>query len=393
VSPSRLRRAAVVLAASLLLASCADDKQDIFSPEGEKAQMINRLQVPVFIIAGLVGVGVAVLLTVAIRRGIARRKADDDDPVQIEGNFKAEIGWTIAPAVLMALIAIPTVATLLKLDDVGAVEADVASMEITVYGHQWWWSFEYDLDGDGEVDIITANELIIPAGTDLVVNLRSRDVIHSFWIPALNGARDAVPGRTHSLVLQADEPGEFYGQCKEFCGLSHANMKMRVVALEMDEFLTWTDQQQEEAEMLAEGDAGYDGQQLFVSLCTACHQINGLLDEEGEPLIVEGEATLVSGHAPNLTHLMSRETFAGSIFNLYDPDTGVFNRAGVEAWLRNPPALKPMYTNLTEGEVYRGMPDLDLSEDQIDDLVDYLVTLGDPPPSPDGPTPTLEAGS
>jgi cytochrome c oxidase subunit II len=393
VTPSRLRRAAVVLATSLLLASCGDEKQDIFTPEGEKAEMINRLQVPVFIVAGIVGLAVAVLLTIAIRRGIARRKAEDDDPVQIEGNFKAEIGWTIAPAVLMAVIAIPTVATLLKLDDVGAVEPDIAAMEITVYGHQWWWSFEYDLDGDGEVDIITANELIIPAGTDIVVNIESRDVVHSFWIPALNGARDAVPGRTHSLVLQADEPGEFHGQCKEFCGLSHANMKMRAVALTMDEFATWTDEQQEEAPMLAEGDEGYEGQQLFASLCTACHQVNGLLDEEGEPVVVEGEATLVAGHAPNLTHLMSRETFAGSIFDLYDPETGVFNRAGVEAWLRNPPALKPMYTDLTEGEEYRGMPDLDLSEDQIDDLVDYLATLGGPPPSPDGPTPTLEEGS
>ena len=145
--------------------------------------------------------------------------------------------------------------------------------------------------------------------------------------------------------------------------------------------------------MLAEGDEGYEGQQTFLSMCTACHQINGLTDADGEPIVVEGNATLVSGHAPNLTHLMSRETFAGSIFNLYDPDTGVFNRAAVEAWLRNPPALKPMYTDIAEGEQYRGMPDLDLTEEQIDGLVDYLVTLGEQPPSPDGPTPTIEAGS
>ena len=117
-----------------------------------------------FIVAGLVGVAVAVAPHRRHRPGHRRRKADDDDPVQIEGNFKAEIGWTIAPAVLLAVIAVPTVATLLKLDDAGAVEADVAAMEITVYGQQWWWSFEYDLDGDGEVEIITANELVIPAG-------------------------------------------------------------------------------------------------------------------------------------------------------------------------------------------------------------------------------------
>ena len=393
MTPTRLRRAAVIMATTFLLASCSDEKQDIFTPEGSKARLINDLQVPVFIVAGLVGVGVAVLLAVAIRRGIRSAKDDDGDPVQIEGNFKAEIGWTIAPAVLMAIVAVFTVSTLLQLDDVGAVEADVASMEITVYGQQWWWSYEYDLDGDGEVEIVTANELVIPAGTDITLNLESRDVIHSFWIPALNGSRDAAPGRTHSIVLEADEPGEFYGQCKEFCGLSHANMKMRVVALPMDEFLAWTEEQQVDAPMLAEGDDGYAGQQLFTQLCTACHQINGLTDAEGEPIIVEGNATLVSGHAPNLTHLMSRETFAGSIFQLFDEETGIFNRAGVEAWLRNPPERKPMYTDIAEGEQYRGMPDLDLTEEQIDALVDYLVTLGELPPSPEGPTPTIEAGS
>ena len=135
--------------------------------------------------------------------------------------------------------------------------------------------------------------------------------------------------------------------------------------------------------MLAEGDAGYDGQQLFV---VAVHRLppdqRPARRTEGEPIIVEGEAALVAGHAPNLTHLMSREIFAGAMFDLYDPDTGVFNRAGLEAWLRNPPALKPMYTDLTEGEEYRGMPDLGLTEEEIDDLVDYLVTLGDPPAEP-----------
>lgn len=388
-----MRRVAAVLATALLLAACGDEKQDIFTPEGERSRMINDLQVPVFIIAGVVGVVVFVLLGVAIRRGTARRAEDSDDPVQIEGNFKAEIAWTIAPAVLMLVIAIFTVSTLLRLDDVGAVEPEVRDMELTVYGHQWWWSFEYDLEGDGEVDIITANEMVIPAGTDIVVNIESRDVVHSFWVPALNGSRDAAPGRTHTLVFHADEPGEFYGQCKEFCGLSHANMKMRVVALAMDDFLTWVEQQRQDAPMLAEGDEGYEGQQLFRDLCTACHQVNGLTDADGQPIEVEGRATLVAGHAPNLTHLMSRETFAGSIFNLYDEETGVFDRAALEAWLRDPPGRKPMYTDLREGEVYRGMPDLELSEEQIDLLVDYLMTLGELPPSPDGPTPTIEAGS
>jgi cytochrome c oxidase subunit 2 len=379
----------------LLLASCADEKQDVFTPEGDKARAINNLQVPVFIVAGIVGVAVAVLLTMAIVRGKRRYDDDSDEPEQIEGNFKREIAWTIAPAVLLAVIAVFTVVTLLQLDDAEALPADLEGMEITVYGHQWWWSYEYDLDGDGEVEIITANELVIPADVDVTVDIRSRDVIHSFWVPALNGTRDAVPGRSHSLVLHADEPGEYDGQCKEFCGLSHANMKLRVVSLSVPEFQTWLDQQQQTQPMLAEGDPGYAGQQLFIGRCSACHQINGLEDADGEPIEVEGRATLVSLHAPNLTHLMTRETFAGSLFDLYDPDTGAFNRTQLERWLRNPPAEKPMYTELEEGEEYRGMPDLGLTEEEIDDLIDYLVTLGPTPPSPDGPAPTTddEAGS
>jgi cytochrome c oxidase subunit 2 len=396
VTSPRLRRIAAGLAPILLLAlgACADTDQDVFSPEGDKARAINDLQVPVFIVAGIVGVLVAVLLTMAIVRGRRRFKDGSEEPEQIEGNFQREIAWTIAPAVLLLIISIFTVATLLRLDDADALPADLESMEITVYGQQWWWGYEYDLDGDGEVEIITANELVIPAGVDLTLNVTSRDVIHSFWVPSLNGTRDAVPGRMHTIVLNADEPGEFHGQCKEFCGLSHANMYLRVVALSSSDFQTWIEQQQQTQPMLAEGDPGYDGQQLFLARCAACHQINGLEDADGQPLEVEGNATVVSGHAPNLTHLMSRETFAGAMFDLYDPDTGAFNRSQLEAWLRNPPAEKPMYTDIEEGEEYRGMPDLGLTEEEIDQLIDYLTTLGPVPPSPDGPTPTNdEAGS
>jgi cytochrome c oxidase subunit 2 len=357
-----------------LLAACGDEKQDVFSPEGRVADDVNKLQVPIFIIAGVVGVLVLGLVWWATRRGMRQHRNDTDDPVQLEGNFKLEIGWTIAPAVLLALICVPTVATLFSIDDADGAE-ELNGLEITVYGQQWWWSYEYDLDPDEDdgPEIITANDLVIPAGIPISLAIESRDVIHSFWIPALAGTRDAVPGRTHSLVLEADEPGEFDGQCKEFCGLSHGNMKARVVALSMSEFETWLDQQQQEQALLEEGDDGYDGQVAFQSLCASCHQINGVNE-------VEGDAALVAGHAPNLTHLMSREVFAGALFDLYDPDTGTFNRPELEAWLRDPPGEKPM----SPGD-RRGMPNLELSEDQIDDLVEYLTTLGPRPPSPSGP--------
>lgn len=401
MSPStknRLRALGLGAATTLALAACGDQKQDVFTPEGERAERINKLQVPVFGIAVLVGVLVAVALTIVIVQGKRRAKEDAPDPVQVEGNFKLEIAWTIAPAVLLGAIGVLTVATLLGLDDAEALPQEIDGMEITVYGHQWWWGYEYELgDGDDAPEIITANDLVIPAGVPITLNIESRDVIHSFWIPSLNGTRDAVPGRTHTLVLEADEPGEYLGQCKEFCGLSHANMRARVVALSMPDFLTWRDQQTQPAATLAEGDPGYAGQQVFVAQCTRCHQVTGLEDADGQPIGNQATTQLVNGHAPDLTHLMSREVFAGALFDLYDPDTGEFDRQALEAWLRNAPAQKPMYSFPSEGELFRGMPALGLSEEDIDSLIDYLVTLGPRPPSPAGPEPTApttdEAGS
>src|SRR5690606_27788598 len=125
-------------------------------------------------------------------------------------------------------------------------------MQVTVYGQQWWWAFEYDLNPAAEdgPEVITANDLVLPAGVDVKVDLTSRDVVHSFWVPALAGTLDAVPGRMHSLVLNAFEPGIYYGQCKEFCGLAHANMRHRVLAVPLDDFRAWLEQQQEQQPML-----------------------------------------------------------------------------------------------------------------------------------------------
>ena len=192
---------------------------------------------------------------------------------------------------------------------------------------------------------------MIPAGTPITLNIESRDVIHSFWIPALAGTRDAVPGRTHTLIVEADEPGVYDGQCKEYCGLSHGNMKARAVALSESEFATWLDEQQQDQPMLAEGDPGFEGQALFLGRCTSCHQIDGL-EVDGEPLDVEGNANLVSGYAPNLTHLMSRGVFAGALFDLWTTDDDgrpVVNRPQLEAWLRDPPGEKPMYSEPSRG--------------------------------------------
>jgi cytochrome c oxidase subunit II len=392
----RLGRVALVVTGFvLLLAGCASDAPlDTFSPEGPQAQTIDDLAVPVFIVAGVVFFLVlGFLLAIAVKfrdkgQGVeGAGDADDPDfvfPKQTHGVVPLELGWTILPAALLAVIGIFTVATIFDLAEQPEGD-DVIS--ITVIGQQWWWEYQYDTNGDGEADIITANEMVIPAGVPIDLSIESRDVIHSFWIPALNGKKDAVPGRSHDLTMEADEPGQYRGQCTEYCGLSHANMRMRVYALDQADYDTWVENQLAEAPIPEEGTDAAAGQQAFIQACSNCHVINGL-----EPEDFEG-AQQVSGAAPNLTHFMSRTTFAGSLFDTYIPpgpedqaddlgyleilEEGEFNRAVLEEWLRNPPAMKPMAPepNQFSDGVGRGMPDLNLSETQIDQLVAYLETL------------------
>ncbi len=378
-TPRRLHMVVLAALLVLVLAGCAEDAPlDTMEPQGPQAQAIDDLLQPVLLVAGAVFLFVELGIVFLVVR-FRRRKGDDDDdlPSQTHGNLALELGWTILPAVILAFIAVFTLSTLFDLAD----EPDDA-LEVTVIGQQWWWEFHYDADGDGEVDFRTPNEMVIPVGEPVDLTITSRDVIHSFWIPALNGKKDAVPGRDHPLSLEADEPGTYWGQCTEYCGLSHANMRMRVIALPAEEYEAWVANQLEPARP-AVGDAEA-GQALFESTCTSCHQIRGLNDD------YEGAAT-VSGSAPELTHLMSRSTFAGSLFRLYFqaddtdlhefynelPEEGTFNDVQLEAWLRDPPAEKPMYANLEEldGALPRGMPDLELSEEQIDQLVAYLHTL------------------
>jgi cytochrome c oxidase subunit 2 len=377
----RAGRAALVGAGLLALAGCASDAPlDTFKPEGPEAQKIQDLAVPVFLVAGVVFVLVlGGILWLSLKFRDRSHGEDETEPRQTHGVIPLEIGWTIVPALIIAVIAPFTVATIFSLAD----EPDDA-ISVTVIGQQWWWEYQYDIDDDGEPDIITANEMVIPAGVPVGLSIESRDVIHSFWIPALNGKKDAVPGRSHPLTIEADEPGQFRGQCTEFCGLSHANMRMRVYAVDQADYDAWVDDQLGPAVQPEEGTDAAAGQQTFIQACSSCHVINGL-----EPEGYEG-APLVSGAAPNLTHFMSRTTFAGSIFDTYLPpdgnedaqyldiiEDGEFNRAQLEAWLRDPPGEKPMAPEPNEYSdgLGRGMPNLNLSESQIDQLVAYLETL------------------
>jgi cytochrome c oxidase subunit 2 len=366
---SKLRRLVLlagVCAGVLLLAACGETKQDVFHPKGENASKINDLQIPVFIAAGVVGVIVAGGLFYVLLSG-RRAAARDEEPRQLHGHFLAEITWTIVPTLILVAVAIPTVITVLDLAD-----KPKDRLQISVYGQQWWWSYEYDFDHDGTPEIITANELVVPVDQAVELLVQSRDVIHSFWIPALFGTRDAVPGRVQDIEMKATEIGEFDGQCKEFCGLAHANMHARAVVLSKDDFARWVQDQQRDAQTPAAGSAADAGLTVFKGKCATCHQVDGVNE-------VEGKAALIAGHAPNLTHLMSRKVFASAQFALWVPNADgklELNRNQLEAWLRNPSALLPQAPKEA-----RGMPNLNLSETEIDDLIAYLQSLGPNPPN------------
>lgn len=392
--PRRIR-IGLVAGLGVIVAGCAQNApQDTWDPAGENAQKIHNLQWPVFAIAGVVGVMVFTLIGVIV---VKYRDKGQPLPEQTHGKPALEITLTILPAILLMAIAIPSVATTMALS-----KTDDTECLINVTGQQWWWEVDYPVqDGCGGIDgpIVSSGQLVMPVGTNVLVRLTSRDVIHSFWVPRLNGKMDSVPGRVHSLRLEAKEPGIYAGQCAEFCGLSHANMRMEVVALEADDFQTWKAEQladyvAPEADTLAAA-----GEGTFVAQCSRCHQVNDTEDADGAPIIARPDLNVYAGSAPNLSHLMSRNTFAGATWDLLtpecradvwgaDPDefgekylAGVsescLNTVDLREWLRDAPAKKPMYTDPEKlgetNDLPRGMPNLGLSEDQIDELVAYLL--------------------
>ncbi|MET1043097.1 MAG: cytochrome c oxidase subunit II [Microbacteriaceae bacterium] len=391
---------AAMAAGVVALAGCAqgDVPQSTMDPKGEYAQTIFNLSWPVFLIAGVIGVVVFAIIGVLIVR-FRERPGHEETPKQVHGKPTLEIALTVLPAVLLAAIAVPTVNVLF---DINAEPEDALVVNVT--GQQWWWEFDYpSITGDDGLPLVTANEMVIPAGQQVRLNITSRDVIHSFWIPKLNGKRDAVPGRVQTWNLHADGPGEYWGQCTEYCGLSHTNMRMRVIALTSADFERWVAQQKTDARA-AEDETAALGEAQFKSLCASCHQVDGLKDAEGEQIVAQPQTQVYNGAAPNLTHLMSRGTFVSSNFDLLRPDcrlerddlsandpeafsaayvegTSVecLNKTQLEAWLRDPPAIFPMFVDPTQLEAtdgkYRGMPNLNLTETQIDQLVSYLQTL------------------
>lgn len=339
----RLGVVTVVAASAVLLAACGDNgakyDQNALDPKGDSARKILDLFTPFMIVAFVIGAGVLVALLYAAIRFRAK-PGELGNPKQVHGHTGLEIGWTIAPALILVTMAVPTVALVFNLDEKPA-GADV--VDITVTGKQWWW--EYDYTGDG---FRTANEMHIPVDTPVYLTLKSDNVIHSFWVPNLAGKKDVVPGRTHHLTIEADDPGLYLGQCAEYCGLSHANMRLRVIAEPRDEYETWVAHMKQPLSGAAAEFVRDPNGPIARYGCVGCHSFDG----------VEGAAARVG---PNLTHLASRSTFAGATFEL--------DEQNLRSWIRDAPGMKP-----NEWKKNVGMPQFpQMTDADLDVLVKYLL--------------------
>jgi cytochrome c oxidase subunit 2 len=267
-----------------------------------------------------------------------RGKPGDPEPSQVHGNTILEIIWTAIPALVLAVIAVPTVRAIFVSYEVPAGDA----LEVEVIGHQWWWEFRYPQEG-----LVTANELHVPEGRTVTLKMHTKDVLHSFWIPRLAGKRDVFNNRVTTLWFKADSTGYYSGQCAEFCGIQHGKMAFHVVVETPEEFDAFVAGLKATAPAPADSAAGAapataaapstgdtmvttlaaqaapsamadSGARLFQTRCTICHSLNAM---ETREMI-----------GPNLANVGSRRHIAaGTLLN---------TDANLAAWIQDPQKIK-----------------------------------------------------
>ncbi len=307
---------------------------------GAKAYPVTALTWGLLIIS----IAVVVIVTGLVLMGVMTRRARPETPlsevpVERRGSGLGLLGLGVGISTFVLLIsAVWTMAVLAKINSPPPGQKPLV-IEIT--GQQWWWKARYLNDNPSKI-LTTADEFHIPVGRPVRIKLIGADVIHSFWVPALAGKTDTIPGQTNETWLQADKPGRYRGQCTQYCGQQHAHMAFYVVAEPPAQFEQWLKDQLQPAVAPATPAIAHD-EQVFVEHCGACHTVRG---------------SMAGGSvAPDLTHLMSRDTLVAGMLQ---------NTPGALAgWIADPPAVKPGTK----------MPDLYLSGPQLSAVTTYLETL------------------
>lgn len=324
---------------SVLLFLQVTGSQSMLSPAGQGAHRISTLGWIVF----LTLLSISFLMWILIAWLGVRRRGNFGirPPADAEGGQDWILtGGFVIPFVVLTVLFALSLDTLSKFP---MKDGPDPPPDVVVIGHQWWWEIHY-VDGPLEDHFITANELHIPVGRMVDIQLRSADVIHSFWIPALHGKEDLVPGMPNMIRIEANQAGIYRGECGEFCGDQHANMGMLVVAQTPAQYAAWlADQRQPGATPTT--DPAREGQQVFLNAaCALCHTVRGT-DAGGT-------------YGPDLTHIGSRMSLAA--------DTLTNNTGSLEAWITHAQSLKPGVA----------MPDLtQFNGVQLRDLVAYLQQL------------------
>ena len=340
----------LLLAAALLplLAACGEDHierypQTTFHPTTEMA----REQMWLFNLTMWMGLGVGVL-TFAVLGYIMwkfRYQPGAPEPRQVHGNTTLEVAWTLAPALIVAVIAVFTVRAIW----ITQPEPPENALTIRVIAKQWWWEFRYAEGGD---TVVTANEVHVPVGRPVQLLLESDNVLHSFWVPAMAGKRDHITNRVNRLIFTPEEPGVYMGQCAEFCGASHALMRMRMIAHTPEGFQQWLENESRPALQPTDSTSAVAlGRRLVTTrACVGCHTI------EGTPM--------VGRTGPNLTHFGRRRTLAAGILEN--------NAANLTRWIRNSPGIKPGSLMPAQGAA---VAPGGLTEEEISYVVAYLQSL------------------
>lgn len=320
----------------LFLTGCGKENLTALVPKGYGANSSMSLIILTTVIMTAVFLVVVIFLTVVLVR--FRKKKGDEDfiPKQVEGSVALETVWTAIPIILVIIMAIPTVIAEFDLAD-ASERGD--HMNIKVTGHQYWWHFEYEEEG-----IQTSQDLYIPAGEKVFLDLVGEDVLHSFWVPALAGKIDVNPENVNTMFLEAYEEGVYDGKCAELCGPSHALMDFKVIVVSPDKFDQWVqdmvdvDPEEEVLEAVAQ-----EGKDLFEeNNCMTCHAIGASQGSVG----------------PNLTSFGDRTTFAG----ILEP-----TKENLIDWITDPESIKP-------GNKMTGTYP-DLSEEEADKIAEYLMQL------------------
>jgi cytochrome c oxidase subunit 2 len=302
----------------------------------QKQNMITHLGWAATILCIAVVVIIAILLIAGLMKDRRKELAPHDVVRSGSGMNWIYAGVGISTVVLLILFFADTT-TLLS----SSYAHTKPALTIQLTAHQWWWQLRY-IDGDHVSTFTTANELHIPTGRPVAIELASADVIHSFWVPKLAGKTDVIPGQTNRMFIEADSAGTYRGQCAEYCGLQHAHMALQVVAEPPARFRAWWGAQLAEAPLPTDT-AASQGLTVFRQSCGACHTVRGT------------SALGIAG--PDLTHIMSRATIAAATL----PNT----RGYLAGWITDPQSVKPGAR----------MPRVELSSDDLQAVLAYLETL------------------